>query len=258
MQAVKTPQKRTGSKDADASGVSEGERAYQKLKSAAKNFFDFFVWPTAVLNDGYTAAKGLFDPRGIDGIFNERIQKADFRAGFLIFLAASILCALIIWFGFIAQAYLQAYTYDAVRQQVAGSVDAAVNSAMGPASATAALFVPLSLLFTLVIEGIVYLLAKATHGKGTLSTQFYLSSLVGLSRAIMSLVMLFGIIYCLGTLVVIAYIIILAYLLLYVTPKAYSKAHSIRFFHALILTILSYAIPLGLIYLLNSSMLKIG
>jgi len=236
--------------------MSEGEKTYLRLKTATKNFSDFFVWPTTVLNDAYSAAKGLFDPRKIDGIFNERIQKADFRAGFLIFLAASILCALIIFFGFIAQAYLQAYTYDALRQQIGSSVDSVVNASIGPASAASALFVPLSLLFTLVIEGIVYTLAKATRGKGTLATQFYLSSLVGLARGIMSLIMLFGIIYCLGTLVAIVYIILLAYLLLYVTPKAYAKAHSIRYFHALILTILSYAIPLGLIYLLSGSMLK--
>jgi hypothetical protein len=237
---------------------SKGDMAYKKMKSSYQKFASSVDWPVSVLGNGWKASKDLFDPRKAGPVFKEKSGSSDFRAGFLIFLCSAILCALIIFTGVMTQAYLQAYTYQEVRQKGGFDVNSTVMSQLNPALMAMILFIPLSLLFTLVLEGLVFALAKISGGKGSFSNQFYLSSLVGLARAAMTMILLLGAVYCAGAIVAVIYLILLAYFLIYVTPKAYATAHSINFFHALIITILSYAIPIGLLLLLHAQALTYG
>jgi len=194
------------------------------------------------LETAFNSAPRLFDPRRMQKALEEALPHANLKVGIFAFLVGSVLFTTLL---FIINRLL-IYAFKAVAEE-----GAAVPVPEELSLLLLFVITVSSFIVTVVVEYISFLVAVRIGGKGTLAQQFYLSSVVQLSLAIGSFIMLGIMIPCIGILMPFLYFIISLYLGFYVHSKAYALVHAIALWKAFAIVVLGIVITLALSVALN-------
>ncbi len=207
-----------------------------------------------MLETSWNAAKSLFDYRKADETFSRMLPDADLRAAVSIFVVATLLGAVLSLAIYAESLYFAAYTYKTLAELAGSSVEPEPDfSTLG----TFALFLLFSTVTVLLVclfqDGIVYYALRLTGGKGTFTRQYYLSSLVALSMAISSAIMIFGVVPCAGALAFFAYVAMTLYFMFWVRCRAYAMVHDLSYLHVLVIVFLSCIPALAILIAANGA-----
>lgn len=184
-------------------------------------------------------AKALFDYKKAEAGLRDLLPLSQDRLAFGIFFFGGLLVFVISLLTSLESIYLTNMEADTIGE-VAGQMIAKVDLSIIPSIALyqVVLYIIFSFLLNLAGEGAAFTLFKASGGKGTLSQQMSLSSIVWLAVAMSLSVALIGPLYCLGFVALISMLVVsIMYLMAYMGARAYMIVHGVSFFHALIITL---------------------
>jgi len=203
----------------------------------------------------WDAAKGLLYPDRAEGVLKDSVKRTNLRLALLIFGLAALITLLLAMLAMLESLGLAQYTADTMAE-VTGIPAQAEDSTVLNAVAfhQAAMYIPITLILLAAHELLVFGMARATGGTGRLDQQLYLSSLVSLSVAFVSVAYLVLPLPCLNVAAGVALIIWSAYLVLYVNTKAYALVHDLSFTHAFVINVIPLVLRLTAIYFISSAL----
>ncbi|MDD5340514.1 MAG: hypothetical protein PHV13_04680 [Candidatus ainarchaeum sp.] len=207
-----------------------------------------------LLNAAWGAAKSLFDYRKVDETLKQRLPGADLRSAVVIFVAAMLLGAVLSLIIYIESLYFAAFSYKTLAELAGSTVEPQPDfSTLGQFALFLALSSAIVFLACLFQDGIAYYALRLTGGKGTFTRQYYLSSLVALSMAISSAIMIFGVVPCAGALAFFAYVAMTLYLMFWVRCRAYAMVHGLSGLHVFVIVFLSCIPTVALLLAANGA-----
>ncbi len=204
-----------------------------------------------LMNTAWDTAKSLFDYRKADETLRQRIPEADLRAAVLVFVAVTVIGAVLSLVIYAEALYFDAFTYKALSEAIGEPAPEPDFSLLGPFAVFLLLTAPLTFLVSFCQDGIVYYALRLTGGKGTFAQQYYLSSFVALATAMSSSIMVFGPVPCLGAAAVLAYLVVGLYFMFVVRCRAYATVHDLSYLHVLTIVFLSCIAAVALLFYAN-------
>lgn len=226
-----------------AKKLNKNEEKYEEIKASANSFVNGFSQMNSVLE----SAKKFFDYKNIEKNVESLEPLATKNDAIRIFVCSSILAAIIGFVVNLESVYFAKFTLD-VLQEI--GIENASNFAI-PWQNMLIIFlssIPLSFFGSLIYEFIAYKIAKTIGGKSTFEKHYYIISILSVSAALSTLVLLISPVPGIGFVGVIIYFVLGLYFSVYVRTLIYSKLHGIGKIHAflivLILTITTFLISM--------------
>ncbi len=192
------------------------------------------------LHKSAKAAYGLFHHESAENELRGVLQLADTKLACYIFFLSGVITALISFATSIESYYLTNFASDTL-SEATGIIPKkiAFASLLPVAVYDFILYIVAGVVISIAFEAAAFAIIKMSGGKGKLSEQFYLSSVIGLAVSFASVLSLlfplnvFFSLLCIQIVVGIGFMIALAYLILFLNAKAYRMVHDISMLHAI-------------------------
>ncbi|NYZ74100.1 hypothetical protein H0O00_03080 [Candidatus Micrarchaeota archaeon] len=216
-------------------------------------------WNTglAPLARSWHSAKDLFYPGRVARTIDEALKHPDINIATPIFVLSAFMTLALSLISTVESVHLAEYTMGIIADMGATPPMLDFSNLGAMVVYQYVMYVPVALLFIAIHEVLVYRIARATGGKGDFGRQFYLSSLVALSMAFLSVLYLFMPLPCINFLALAGLVVGGLYLSLYVNSKIYAKVHGIGYMHALAINIAVSVLRIAAIYFLMSGILSL-
>jgi hypothetical protein len=176
----------------------------------------------------------LFKHEKVEEVLKGELPRADLRLASTLVLVSSFLMAALSFVILLEQKHILEFAFDTASDQGI-EVPALIGQDQVLLFAMFQLLfnVPFFVVFIFAYEGITFSIMKATGGKGSFTSQFYLSSLVMLAMALTSGLGLLTPLPCMEIIGMVALTVLTLYLILFVQVKAYQIVHEVSFLHSL-------------------------
>lgn len=206
------------------------------------------------MNVIWDKAKSLFYHGKVDETLESLLPSANLRNGLIILVVAGVLAAVLSLVIDIETTYFSSFTYKALSDITGIAERQSDYSGVGPFALFVFLFsLPFSIVFSFIQDGVVFYALRLTGGKGTFTSQLYLSSIVNLSMVMASGVMFLSPLPCLNLIAFLLYFGLILYFLFIVRSKAYAMVHDLSYYHVLVV-VLAVSVPaLVIIYMANGA-----
>ncbi len=211
-----------------------------------------FNW-VMTMKKGWDYSKDLFDYRKITSTIGQAIDYGTIKkAAWMIFFAA-IITVIIAFATTLLSVHLVNFASDTLSEASGVPQPTLTFDKVLPVLLfQIVLYIPISIAIALIYEGVFFVLAKITGGKGAFEKQIYMSSVIGLSIAMTSGLSLFAPLPCLQVIAAASLIVLTFYFMFFVSAKAYAQVHQIGGWHSFIMVLVLSIIRLAVLLLITN------